>query len=234
MPPDGNRTQVSAHSVLGCLGPTVGVGFKDEWSSQVTEGTTDALPAAYVSAERVLIAAVRRPNLNLNQDLSMRGGALVSPQMDVSQYPGDTITTIRPSTEERTERVVCVLHASPVRAMLGRAPERLLWFNVDTSKIETLCATNVIGMVLFTDEAKKMEELYRHRLSSKNSGKLNTGNASLCTGRRYTPIFSAEQELEAIKVSRRDLHPSTGASQFGAYIATFSSSSLHHTARCVS
>ena len=51
--------------------------------------------------------------------------------VDLALYPGDTITSVRPTGSTITDGIICVLHASPVSNMVSTPAERLLWLEQD-------------------------------------------------------------------------------------------------------
>ena len=112
--------------ISGSVGPTVGVGFDPSWDDDDSNDRYP-FPEKYVTDEKEILSELRKPTRRLDKRLSfipnnrssssttvplLRQTTLSEMQspIGVSLYPGDTITTMRPTKSGWTDGVVCVLH----------------------------------------------------------------------------------------------------------------------------
>ena len=84
--------------------------------------------------------------------------------VDLTLYPGDTVTAIRPTDPTITDGVICILQASHVSNMVAKPAERLVWLQKSTNtngsvRLKPVATTNVIGMATILDADKKMDDL---------------------------------------------------------------------------
>ena len=186
------------NATIGLVGPTVGVGFESGWGTQSDEKLDLAFPNDFLELEALLLSVVQQPTRNLDGTLSRRvndrsdasvpdSGFLQTTIlgssgtiMDIPLYPGDTVTSIRPSQHAVSEGVVCVLLASAVSGMLSKPAERLLWVGMDAENgklknLVTLTTVNITGLATFAETEAKMDAVCREELKASNMGTLDNG-----------------------------------------------------------
>lgn len=188
--------------VSGILGPTIGVGFTDEWNESHACPDAGTSHRDYIMLEQQVSKCLRIPSKALKSLFSKKKGS--SPHMstgnssqlgqstltghhaivDADFCAGDTITFLRPTACEWTDGVVCVFHTSPISPVLSCAAEKILWLKVSTSnghgvRIKTIRMVNVIRIAYFFDTDEKLAELGRKSRRKLNRGRLDNGERFL-------------------------------------------------------
>ena len=193
----GSQGQV----VSGSVGPTVGVGFPDEWIGESLCERKSNLTHQYLLIERMLMSRLSVPTMHADNNIARsdannarRAGHGLAPMKQVSLtfrrtlvrlelYAGDTITFIRPVCDTFTQSVICIFVTSPVSYALGKPAERIEWLRVtregDRKEITPFLSLIVRRLPFFDSRDERISRMSGSSLKSHNKGVLPNGERFL-------------------------------------------------------